>query len=188
MRPGFFLDIAHNVGNGFSYELLAVKNYCDIPKYGPVHTVIHSVVRKCNIADTETPTICEKDGSWVVTNRDGDPIGEDCSTSSEELKYNVQVSDEGARFFDKREKLFRPVCHAYDHLIHDSSLRGCPTSDLYPIQEESLYQEEDDSVNVETLYEYNSGDFHGPSEDIVCPTVVDMEPLSVHVTVGQTAI
>ena len=25
MRPGFFLDIAHNFGGGFSYELLAVK-------------------------------------------------------------------------------------------------------------------------------------------------------------------
>ena len=31
MLPGFFLDITDNIGDGFSYEILLVKEIEDIP-------------------------------------------------------------------------------------------------------------------------------------------------------------
>ena len=31
MEPGFFLDLADNTGDGFSYEILPVSSYKDIP-------------------------------------------------------------------------------------------------------------------------------------------------------------
>ena len=68
MHPEFFLGIAHNVGDGFSYELLVVANHCDIPTYGRLDTVINSVIRKCKLSDTDAPTISEEDFLWVVTN------------------------------------------------------------------------------------------------------------------------
>ena len=100
MRPGFFLGIAHNVGDGFSYNLLAVYNYCDIPTYGRFHTVIHSVVWKCELTDKDKPTICEDNGIWMVTNSNGEPVGEECSTHAEELHSNIEVFEEEAHYFD----------------------------------------------------------------------------------------
>ena len=91
MNPGLFIGIAHNVRNGFSYELLEVASHWDIPTYGCLYTVIFSVVRKKNIPDTDAPIICEEEGVRLVTNRLGDPIGEYCSTSSEELHSNIEV-------------------------------------------------------------------------------------------------
>ena len=45
MQPGFFLDIADNVGNSFFYEILRAKSYTDIPLLlQKVKTVIRSVV------------------------------------------------------------------------------------------------------------------------------------------------
>ena len=100
MRPGLFLGMSHNIGNVFSYELLAVYNYCDIPTYGRLHTVIHSVVRKCELTDKDTPTICEENGIWMATNRNGEAVGEECSTHSEELHSNIEVFEEEAHYFD----------------------------------------------------------------------------------------
>ena len=99
-----------------------MENYCDIPKYGSLPTVIHSVVRECRITDTDALTIREEDGLWVVTNWGGDTIGKDCSASLEALQSSIEVSEDEARFFDKRVELSRPVYHEYNHLIHDLSL------------------------------------------------------------------
>ena len=106
MCPGFFLGIDHNVGDGLSYEVLAVSNYCDIPTYGRFHTVIHSVVWKCELTDKDTPTICEDNGIWMVTNSNGEPVGEESSTPSEELHSNIEVFGEEAHYFD--DKMQRP--------------------------------------------------------------------------------
>ena len=57
MRPGFFIGIYHNVGDVFTYELLDVASYHDIPTHGRLHTVIHSVVRKLELANIDALTI-----------------------------------------------------------------------------------------------------------------------------------
>ena len=46
MQPGFFLELAENIGDGFAYEILPVKDYSEIPLQGCLTTVIHSVVRQ----------------------------------------------------------------------------------------------------------------------------------------------
>ena len=53
MQPGFFLGLAENVGDGFAYEILPVKDYSDIPLHRHVFTVIRSVVRGREITESE---------------------------------------------------------------------------------------------------------------------------------------
>ena len=93
MQPGFFLGIAENVGDRFSYEILPVKDYDDIPLYVQIKPVIRSVVRSRTLTDIESPFIELKEGKFIVTNRKGEQIGNDC-LSEEELQSYVEVSEE----------------------------------------------------------------------------------------------
>ena len=45
MKPGFFLDIAENTGDGFSYEILPVKDIQDIPSSRNPTPLVQCVVR-----------------------------------------------------------------------------------------------------------------------------------------------
>ena len=56
MLPGFFLDIADNTGDDFSYEILPVKDIGNIPiQRNPVN-LVRSVVRSRDIASNDTPS------------------------------------------------------------------------------------------------------------------------------------
>ena len=45
MEPGFFLDMAENTGNNFSYVILPAELYSDIPLNRRPVTLVRSVVR-----------------------------------------------------------------------------------------------------------------------------------------------
>ena len=94
MQPGFFLGIAENVGNSFLYEILQAKDYKDIPLLPQkVKTVIRSVVRTRTLLENESPFIELKNGTFVVSNCRGKPIGND-PISEEDLESFVEVSEE----------------------------------------------------------------------------------------------
>ena len=59
MEPGIFLDLVENTGDNFSYVILPVNKYCDIPlRRNPV-TLVRSVVRSRDIMSSDTPNCVE---------------------------------------------------------------------------------------------------------------------------------
>ena len=52
-----FLGLAENVGDGFAYEILPVKDYSEIPLHRGLHTVMSSVVRQRELTEFEAPFI-----------------------------------------------------------------------------------------------------------------------------------
>ena len=52
MRPGFFLDIADNTGDGFSYRILPAADYSDILLGRRPVTLIYGVV---SVRDLDSP-------------------------------------------------------------------------------------------------------------------------------------
>jgi hypothetical protein len=71
MLPGFFLDIADNTGDGFSYEILPVKDIKAIPlRQNPV-TLVRSVVHNRNVASSTIPTCRVSPIGFQFYNRDG---------------------------------------------------------------------------------------------------------------------
>ena len=95
MHPGFFLKLAENTGDGFAYEILPVSEYSDIPTHGRLITVIHSVVRKRNLNNTYAPHISINNNEiFEITNRNGDPIGDDCHVDINQLQSHIHPSEE----------------------------------------------------------------------------------------------
>ena len=71
MLPGFFLDITDNTGDGFSYEILPVKDVKDIPLQRNPVTLVRSVVRSRNL-DSLTIHSCRVSPiGFQSFNRDG---------------------------------------------------------------------------------------------------------------------
>ena len=93
MQPGFFLGLAANVGDGFAYEILPVKDYSDIPLQGCVFTVIQNILRQREITEYEALFVTFHDLVWQVTNQQGDIIGEEM-VSVEDHHEQVNVSEE----------------------------------------------------------------------------------------------
>ena len=63
MQPGFFLDIAENTGDGFSYEIIPVLLIKDIPiRRNPV-TLVRSVVRQRSLVTSDDVPRCVKSRS-----------------------------------------------------------------------------------------------------------------------------
>ena len=59
MEPGFFLDLADNTGDVFSYELLPAFSFKDIPQRRNPVTLVRCVVRPRVMTSTDAP-VCEK--------------------------------------------------------------------------------------------------------------------------------
>ena len=75
IQPGFFLDIAENTGDGFSYEILPVLLIKDIPiRRNPV-TLVRSVVRQRNLVTSDDAPRCVKSlTGFKFFNRNGDEL------------------------------------------------------------------------------------------------------------------
>ena len=91
MFPGFFLGVAPNVGDGFSYHILPnCKDYADIPTHRNPTVIVRSVVRSCEIEDSlDSAPICQQgtDG-FKFFNAEGEEL-----IGSEEL---IQAPDDDA--------------------------------------------------------------------------------------------
>ena len=60
MEPGFFLDLADNTGNGFSYEILSVLLYKDIPRCcNPVTLIQPVIIPHCLVILNDVPMCVE---------------------------------------------------------------------------------------------------------------------------------
>jgi hypothetical protein len=91
MSPGFMLGIAPTVGDGFSYTILPVKEYSDIPLTPHPTTVIRSVVRLRDMSSLseEAPTCRESlDGFQFFDKNNNQLVGDlileeidDCTSS-----------------------------------------------------------------------------------------------------------
>ena len=66
--PGFFLETIDNTGDYFSYFILPVKNYCNIPKHHRTTILVRSIVRKGTINNEVTPTHIEYSESFKFEN------------------------------------------------------------------------------------------------------------------------
>ena len=76
MEPGFFLDLADNTGDNFSYVILPGTTYSDIPLTNRPVTLVRSVVRGRDMDSEEVPMCTFNDEEFVFKNRHGtDLIG-----------------------------------------------------------------------------------------------------------------
>ena len=72
MEPGFFLDIADNTGDNFSYVVLPVKYLNEIPVHCRPITLVYSVVRSKLVDSSDSPTCVESPEGFEVYNRHGE--------------------------------------------------------------------------------------------------------------------
>ena len=71
MEAGFFLDLADNTGDGFSYNILPKTWYVDIIiNVRPVISIF-SVVRSRDYAPTEAPRCVKEDNGFKFYNAKG---------------------------------------------------------------------------------------------------------------------
>jgi hypothetical protein len=75
MQPGFFLDIAENTGDGFSYEILPVLLIKDILIHRNPVTLVQSVVRQRSlVTSNDVPSCVESHNGFKFYNRNGDEL------------------------------------------------------------------------------------------------------------------
>ena len=55
--PGFFLDIAENTGDTFSYVILPGSSFDDILTKGRIYPFVWNIVQKCAIDDDDAPIV-----------------------------------------------------------------------------------------------------------------------------------
>ena len=78
MSPGFFLDIAKNTGDTFSYIILPGLSIDDIPTKGRIYPLVRNIVRKCNMEDNDAPIVRRSMEALSFYNTNGDElVGDD---------------------------------------------------------------------------------------------------------------
>ena len=92
MRPGFFLDIADNTGDGFSYEILPVKLIKNIPTYRNPVTLVRNVVRLRDLESSEVPKCTRTQDGFIFTNRSGDELFGSEEAVSSTLNHDAPMS------------------------------------------------------------------------------------------------
>ena len=83
MLPGFCLGIVPNTGDSFSYTILPVKDYKDIPTRRPV-TLVCSFVRNRDMTSCDPPLVIESTTSLAFYNADGEEL-----FSEEEMEEDI---------------------------------------------------------------------------------------------------
>ena len=73
MSPGFFLDIAENTGDAFSYKILPVKDVKDIPKQYDRH-IVRNIVRPRDLDCSDAPRVNKVQGVLKFWNAQGDKL------------------------------------------------------------------------------------------------------------------
>jgi len=100
MSPGFFLDIADNTGDGFSYLLLPVAKVEDIPT-NRCYPIVRNVVRSRSPDCSVPPTVPETEGTLRFFNSDNVEIFAqeelDVEGIEDRLADTVEVSESDVR-------------------------------------------------------------------------------------------
>ena len=73
MSPGFFLDLAENTGDGFSYVILPVKEVKDIPT-NRCWPIVRNIVRPRDLDTSSAPTVRDDGAGLKFFNDDGEEI------------------------------------------------------------------------------------------------------------------
>ena len=96
MLPGFFLDIAENTGDGFSYVILPVNNISDIPTARNPVTLVRSVVLKCDLSvDTAPRCVQTREGFKFYNRNDVELLGdEELDIVEDDLNEYLSVSED----------------------------------------------------------------------------------------------
>ena len=95
MKPGFFLSLAENTGDGFAYVLLPVETLEELPTRRNPTTLTRCVVRARDTSSCDIPQ-CQKDGEdIVITNSSGKVlIGDELEPESVELPEVIVEPDQ----------------------------------------------------------------------------------------------
>ena len=106
MEPGFFLDMAENTGDNFSYVILPVESYSDIPLEKRPVTLVCSVVRSRSIGAVTYPLDSTKIVNFKCMNELGDElIGDDEDLFHKTMTYPLSPtnmnSEEALLLLDK---------------------------------------------------------------------------------------
>ena len=96
MSPGFFLDIAENTGDGFSYTLLPVAKVEDIPT-NRCYPIVRNVVRPRSLADTDSPVVRNNGGRLTFFNSNDEELFAEAELDFNEITDrevdDVEVTD-----------------------------------------------------------------------------------------------
>ena len=76
METGYFLEIANNTGDGFSYEILPVYTANKNPKHHNLVTLVRSMLRSRALDPTHVPSCVESQAGFKFYNRSGDELFE----------------------------------------------------------------------------------------------------------------
>jgi hypothetical protein len=139
MLPGFCLGIAPNTGDGFSYTILPVKEYKDIPLTRSPVTLVRSVVRDRDMSSSVPPVVVESTTGLTFYNAEGDEI-----FSEEELD---RQDEEDAMSISSSVS-----AESVDDTNRDSISLSLLDLEVFPIAEEPEIEdmEIDDPINVST--------------------------------------
>ena len=94
MEPGFFLDLAENTGDGFSFLILPAETYEDIPLHKRPVTLVRSVVRPRLMDDSPTAVQSLTPPSFTFMNRLGeDLVGNEQQTDNSSSHISISSPD-----------------------------------------------------------------------------------------------
>ena len=74
MEPGFFLGLADNIGDNFSYIILPVKHWNKLPVHRRPTTLVRSVVRSIRIESSDSLICVKSPDGFKVYNRYGEDL------------------------------------------------------------------------------------------------------------------
>jgi len=176
MMPGFFLDIADNTGDGFSYLVLPVKSYNDISSARNPVTLVRSVLRKRDLNSDDAPRCTRTEDGFKFTNRDGEELlgEEELAVDDESLNSYLNVSEEDA------DSIMSSASISLD-IVNEQNEESLSALDmgLAPIAEETeepILEEPEDEIMaaVETADLFTTSDTPPPSNPV--PLVSQTQP------------
>ena len=89
MSPGFFLDIAENTGDTFSYVILPGQNFDNIPTKGRIYPIVWNIVRKQKIDETDALIIRRSTDALSFYNNQGkELVGADALNIANDFDYH----------------------------------------------------------------------------------------------------
>ena len=113
MSAGFFLDIAENTGDGFSYVILPVAKVEDIPT-DRCYPIVRNIVRPRSLSDLTSPEVRTNDGNLTFFNADGEEL-----FTEEELN----IDDIEDVLEDQRDVTPREIENLTSDFIDDDNIR-----------------------------------------------------------------